>query len=278
MPNAKMIKALLKEYGAGWLLNRTLYSVKLKLMRFAPFTEKWFEKKTAYPTRLDLFELDTDALRGFVRGLSERGKEHLIQTADKICAGIITGFSSVDLDYGSPIDWQLSPLTGERCDEKKKWYRIPDFDEKRGDIKVIWEASRFSHFITLARAYLLTEERKYYRAFSTQLEEWLEKNPYGCGANFKCGQECSLRMINALLAFSLFRQCGITTDADADRVNDLIDRCYRKILSNFFYAYKCIKNNGHLDIIDHGTKEQFFSDYKHSNIEYALEALYPKYY
>lgn len=43
-------------------------------------------------------------------------------------------------------------------------------------------------------------------------------------------------------------------------------------------TYKCIKNNGHLDIIDHETKEQFFSDYKHSNIEYALEALYPKYY
>lgn len=243
MPNTKMIKSVIKEYGTGWLLNRTLYSTKLKMMGVAPLSENWFEKKTKYPQRLDLFDIDVEALRQFIQGLDEQDKKMLIETADKVCEGIILCFSSIELNYGNPIDWQLSPLTGIRCDEKQKWYKIPDFDKDRGDIKVIWEASRFSHFITLARAYLLTANEKYYKAFSKQLREWLVKNPYGYGANFKCSQECSLRMINGLLAFTVFRKVGIATDADKSNVRDLIDRCYRKVLSNFFYAHKCIKNN-----------------------------------
>lgn len=243
MPNTKMIKSVIREYGTGWLVNRTLYSMKLKMMGVAPLTENWFEKKTKYPQRLNLFDIDVEALRQFIQGLDEQDKKRLIEIADKACDGIITGFSSIELNYGYPIDWQLSPQTVKRCDEKQKWYKIPDFDKERGDIKVIWEASRFSHFITLARAYLLTDNQKYYKAFSEQLRDWLEKNPYGFGANFKCSQECSLRMVNALLAFTVFKSAGITTDADESNVKDLIDRCYRKVLSNFFYAYKCIKNN-----------------------------------
>ncbi len=238
-----MIKSVLKEYGSEWAINRTLYSAKLKSLRFLPHTESLYEKKTAYPKRLDLFYIDIDALSHFIRNLDENSIEGLITTADKACNGIIKGFSSLDLNYGWTLDWQLNPITGKRCDEKAKWYRIPDFDQERGDIKVIWEASRFSHFITLARAYLLTKNVKYYESFSEQLSDWLTRNPYGYGANFKCGQECSFRMINTLLAYTIFKNAGVTTDKDASNVKDLVDRCYRKVLSNFFYAYKCIKNN-----------------------------------
>lgn len=244
MPNARMIKSVIREYGAGWLVNRTLYSAKLKMLRVAPPTEKWFEKKSPYPKRLDLFDVDVFALKAFLQEkLSDKEKKRLVEIANKSCQGILTGFSSIELNYGNPIDWQLNPLTGKKCDEKQNWYRIPDFEEERGDIKVIWEASRFSHFITITRAFLLTGDEKYYNAFSFQLKDWLEKNPYEFGANFKCSQECSLRMVNGLLSFSVFRKAGFATDADASNVKDLVDRCYRKVLSNFFYAYKCIKNN-----------------------------------
>ena len=244
MSKFKMIKSILKENGIGWAAYRILYSLKLKTMRAIPLTEKWYEKSVGYPKRLDLFLIDVEALRSFLHvSLNNEEKKQLIETADKVCEGIIIGFSSIELHYGNPIDWQLNPLTGKRCDEKTKWYGIPDFDKERGDIKVIWEASRFSHFTTLARAFLLTGDEKYYRVFSSQLTDWLEKNPYGHGANFKCGQECSLRMVNALLAYTVFKKHGVATDADASNVKDLVDRCYRKVLSNFFYAHKCIKNN-----------------------------------
>ena len=244
MSKIAMIKSVLKEYGLPWLIDRMLYSGKLKLMATVPATDRLFEKPAGFPKRLDIFLIDVEDLRSFLRErLNDADKEQLIGIADKACKGVITGFSSIDLDYGNPIDWQLNPLTGKRCDEEIKWYRIPDFDKDRGDIKVIWEASRFSHFITFARAYLLTDDKKYYEAFRTQLHDWLDKNPYSYGANYKCGQECSLRMVNALLAYNVFEKCGLVVPTNTGDVKYLVDRCYRKVLSNFFYAYKCIKNN-----------------------------------
>ncbi len=35
-----MIKSLLKEYGVSWVINRSLYSMKLKMLKNLPFTEK----------------------------------------------------------------------------------------------------------------------------------------------------------------------------------------------------------------------------------------------
>ena len=116
--------------------------------------------------------------------------------ADLACEGTVIGFSSTRMSYGIPINWQLNPISGKACDNTLKWYRIPDFDKERGDIKAVWEISRFSHFVTLARAYLVSKNEKYYNAFSEQLAAWLKENPYSFGANFKCGQECALRMMN----------------------------------------------------------------------------------
>lgn len=244
MSKISSIKTIITEYGIPWATNRTLYSVKLKMMSMVSGTDKIFEKKTPIPRRLDIFQIDVDELRWFIRNsLNEEEKNKLIEIADKACRGKVTGFSSIELNYGNPLDWQLNPLTGKRCDENIKWYKIPDFDCSRGDIKVIWEASRFSFFITLARAYLLTDDKKYYEEYRIMLRDWLENNEYGNGANFKCGQECSLRMINALLAYSIFDKSGIVVPSNTADVKHLVERCYKKILSNFFYAYKCIKNN-----------------------------------
>lgn len=239
----RVVKAVIREYGSNWLVNRLLYSAKLKMLNAFPFMDSCFENKASFPKRIDVFRINSKELKEFIQGLAKEDKELLIETADKCVEGIIHGFSSIYLDNGNPIDWQLNTLTHKRCDSTKKWFQIPDFDLERGDIKIIWEASRFSHFITLARAYLLTGNAKYYTAFSEQLAAWLKENPYGYGANFKCGQECSIRMVNVLLAYMVFNNEGIATENDAGNVKELTDRCYRKVLSNFFYAYKCIKNN-----------------------------------
>ena len=244
MEKIKIIKSVFSEYGFIWAINRCVYTLKLICLKVLPITELLYEKNIEYPRKIDVFDVDIRAIQLFLqKKISDKHRKRLLDEADKICQGTIRVFSSIELRYGNPMDWQLNPLTGKRCDEREKWYKIPDFDDERGDIKVIWEISRFSQFVTLARAFLLTGDNKYYNSFSYQLNDWLTKNPYGYGANFKCGQECSLRMINCLLAFSVFKKAKVTTDKDESNVKDLVDRCYRKILSNFFYSYKCIKNN-----------------------------------
>ena len=232
---------LIKEKGCAWFLNRSLYSLKLKSLNLLPVTEKAYEKKTPNVTRIDVFDYQPDKIASFLRTIPESKKRSIIETADLASRGIINGFSSLQMDYGFPIQWQLNPLTGKSCDINKKWFEIPDFDKERGDIKAIWEISRFSHFFAIAKAYLLTNDNKYADAYFDQIADWVSKNPYSFGANYKCGQECALRMISCLLTYPCFQSRA--KEADINNIKSIISGSYRKILSNFFYAHRCIRNN-----------------------------------
>ena len=240
--NFTLIKSIITEYGLPWAFNRFLYSLKLKMMNTLPVTENFFEKKVQVK-RLDIFNFDTEPIEDFLNKLPEDKKEKIISIADNAIKGKILGFSSIELDYGNPINWHLNPLTNKEVDKTIKWYKIPDFDRERGDIKVIWEASRFTHLFYFIRAYILTKDAKYYEAFSDQLASWLRENPYSYGANYKCGQEATLRMINVLIAYSAFKSYGLITKKDEENVRKIVEGSYKKVLSNFFYAHKCIKNN-----------------------------------
>lgn len=237
-----MIKAIITEYGLLWVINRSLYSAKLKMMRAIPSTEYIFERKVSIK-RVDIFDIDVIKIEKFLLTLSDEKKEEIIAIADRAIEGKIRAFSSIELDYGSPINWHFNPITKVEVDKNSKWYEIQDFDPIRGDIKAVWEASRFTHFYYFARAYLITKDNKYYYAFSEQLGNWLKDNRYSYGANYKCGQEATLRMINALIVYSVFRSFGLVNGTDEENLRKLVGESYKKVLSNFFYAHKCIKNN-----------------------------------
>lgn len=237
-----MIKSLLTEYGVSWAFNRSLYSAKLKMMNILPMTEYLFEKKVSI-NRVDIFDVDVIKIEKFLQIIPDCDKKEIIKVADNAIQGCIKSFSSVNMNYGNPINWHLSPITGVEVDKKLKWYKIPDFDPVRGDIKAVWEVSRFTHFFFFARAYMLTKDVKYYKTFSSQLKNWLTENTYAYGANYKCGQEATLRMISAVMTYSIFNNYGLTNSDDESNLKQLIENSYRKVSSNFFYAQKCIKNN-----------------------------------
>lgn len=235
-----ILKNIASEYGMDWVVLRLLYSIKIKLMTVLPFTEKFFEKRVEI-TNVKTLPISVERLQSFLRSLPDDKKNEIIRLADKAANGFLMVFSSFELDYGRPINWHYNPIAVKTIDKKAKWYQIRDFDQERGDIKTVWEASRFTHFLTLARAYLITDDLKYYQCFSKQLSDWIRENPYSYGCNYKCGQECSIRMMNALLAYSIFH--NHITKSDESNMKQLISRCYKKVLSNFFYAHRCIRNN-----------------------------------
>lgn len=239
---ALLAKSLVFEYGIPWCISRAAYSMKLKFLCLCPKADVMFEKP-AHVKRIDIFDLDTRALEAYLYKLPQQEQSKIIQGADQAIGGKICGFSSIDLDYGTPIHFHYHPLTKTTMSNKLKWFQIPDFDEARGDVKAIWEISRFSHLFLFSRAYMLTKDVKYYRAFSQQITQWLEQNPYSYGVNYKCGQECSLRMMNVLINYTVFQQYGLTTQDDTQHIFQLVQDSYRKVRSNFFYAYRCIQNN-----------------------------------
>lgn len=237
-----LLRAVFLEYGLSWFFFRVLYQLKIKMLCRLPFLEFLFERNRK-ASRIFDFHPDINAISSFLETLDSSLQEDLLQQAENARTGKIKAFSSILYDYGYPVNWHYSPLTKVTSSRMTKWYRLPDFDPERGDVKVIWEASRFSHFVLFARAFLLTSDQQYYQAFSDQLANWLDENRYSLGVNYKCGQEASLRMINALLATSAFRAKGLLTLKDEKNLLDLVKYSYQKVLSNFFYAYRCINNN-----------------------------------
>ena len=237
-----MYYKILREYGLFWLFYRLLYSLKLKVLKIMPILDFIYEKKVKVKN-IDIYEFNRKQIENSFNIITETEKNNIVYSADNAIRGTIKGFSSVSLDYGLPINWQLNPLTNKSTSNEKKWYKIPDFDNNRGDIKVIWEISRFTHFFLYLKAYIISKDKKYYSAFSNQLQDWLDNNQYSYGANYKCGQEATLRLINILIVYSGFKEYGLTSKNDDENVLKMLKFSYKKVLSNYNYAYRSVKNN-----------------------------------
>jgi hypothetical protein len=76
---------------------------------------------------------------------------------------------------------------------------IPDFDPQVGDIKTIWEPSRFDWVLAFALQALAGDDGAVTR-LNDWLTDWLAHNPPYRGPNWKCGQETSIRTLHLLLA------------------------------------------------------------------------------
>lgn len=106
----------------------------------------------------------------------------------------------------APPDWHLNPLTGVRVPApEREWWRIADFDPAVGDIKSIWEASRFDWVLAFAQRSCKADT-----AAIAQLNRWLahwcqHNTPYH-GPNWKCGQEASIRVLHLAMSAVMLEQ------------------------------------------------------------------------
>jgi len=125
----------------------------------------------------------------------------IIKEANELLNGNIRLFSNRLFGLGSPPDWFLNPLNGKRFQTPRlHWSRISDFKSGVGDIKCVWESSRFNWALVFARAYRVTGDERYFSALNKWASDWTEKNPLNRGPNWKCGQESAIRMMNLMLA------------------------------------------------------------------------------
>jgi hypothetical protein len=125
----------------------------------------------------------------------------LLEAARRILAGEYRFFAHHWRSVGSPPDWfrdawsQLSwPKAGAH------WSVTDEFASSGLDIKVIWELSRFEWAVLLARAFALTGAKEFLHTLCVWLDSWTQSNPANAGANWKCGQETSIRLLRFLEA------------------------------------------------------------------------------
>lgn len=165
-----------------------------------------------------------------------------IDLSERLAQGDLCYFERTNAHVGFPPDWHANPFTGKRAPANMHWSEIDDFDY--GDIKIIWEPSRFAFAYALVRAYWRTQDQRYGELFWQAFEDWREKNPPQLGPNWKCGQETAFRVMAWCFALYGFLDCQTTTAARLTNLAQAIAVSGGRIEANLDYALSLRNNHG----------------------------------
>lgn len=99
-----------------------------------------------------------------------------------------------------PPHWHTNAFNGQQAGgQDQPWWKLSDFALPVGDIKTIWELSRFDWVMAMAQRGAAGESSELVR-LNQWLEHWCQSNPAFLGSNWKCGQEASIRVMHLALA------------------------------------------------------------------------------
>lgn len=119
-----------------------------------------------------------------------------IDQAEKFLSGKYDCISEKNIEVSDPFLWNYEPknkIVLPNYSSLKIDYRDT---EKCGDFKYFWEFGRWGHLVTLAKAYLLTDDKRYAKVVEAQICGFLEQCPYLRGVHWTMAMENSLRLIS----------------------------------------------------------------------------------
>lgn len=257
-----MFYNIIKNLGMDWFIFRSYYELKRKsgILKYKfkaedineveiknisyfdsekELIDNWSIKTTFILDNLDLVK----SRLTLVDFLSTKDKDEILNTADKAIKGKIKMFENWYADYGNPINWHYNPVSKEYSPKNEHWIDIEELGDDFGDVKYIWEVSRFSQTFYFIRAYTLTNDEKYVKAFWKQVETWMDNNPAEMGVNWKCGQEITFRTIAWIFGLYSFKDSKHSTDERIIKLFKYIYYNVRHVEKNFEFALKAVKNN-----------------------------------
>lgn len=166
----------------------------------------------------------------------------LAERVARIRRGEVRYFSSDWKALGTDYDWLTNPDSGYRYRADTHWTRIPDYSREKGDIKYVWEKSRFTYLYDLIRYdyHFGADQGEYVLA---QMESWLDHNQLNCGPNYRCSQEMSLRVLNWTFALYYYRQHPALTEARWQRFLNAIYDHLRHVRANIHFSRIAVRNN-----------------------------------
>jgi hypothetical protein len=177
-----------------------------------------------------------------LRGIAPDAEAGLTSEIDAIRKGSYPLWEDEYHAMGFPPVWNRNPLTGRSAPADRHWTAIRE--ESTGDIKGLWELSRFSLSFRLARAYARTGNERAPEAFWQLVESWMEANPPNAGPQWISSQEAALRAMAWIFALHAFSRSAATTAARTERMLTALDAHARRIEATLAYARA--QNNNHL--------------------------------
>jgi hypothetical protein len=175
-----------------------------------------------------------------INSYSDSWKESLVSRADAWINHDFFYFTLHKVRINEKRKWSENPFDKRSIDfNNKHWTEWSDFDGNIGDIKILWEPSRFNWLLDLSRAYRVTEEPKYLKKINEWLIDWSFHNPKNIGPNWKCGQEAGIRLMKLLTAAEILEQSKSPSSALISWIIDHVERIQPNI------RYAIAQDNNH---------------------------------
>jgi hypothetical protein len=158
--------------------------------------------------------------REFVANRFPHWVDAAILEAERLCRHEVELLNLGTVKLGSAIDWHRDPYSG-RTWERTFWteYR-PEHDPEGRDSKVIHELNRHQHLPRLAKAWLLTGNRRYADEAVQQMLSWIEQNPTGIGINWQSSLEIAIRTISWMWTLFFLRSSDSLTENAARTIGN----------------------------------------------------------
>lgn len=169
--------------------------------------------------------------------INRNSDDSLARNANDILDGKTLFFSATLFNLGADYDWLTNPDTAFKYDINKHWTEINDLNKLAGDIKYVWEKSRFSYLYTLIRHdyhFQVDHSEK----IIDDIISWIDANPINQGPNYVCSQEISLRIFN--WAFTLYYY---------KNSKNLTEERFRIIMNSIYWQTKHVYENIHFSRI-----------------------------
>jgi hypothetical protein len=185
------------------------------------------------------------------------------EMADELAVGNWLFFEHLNINVGCPPDWHTNALGGERAPSTLHWSQLSDFSY--GDIKVIWEPSRFGFAFTLVRAYWRTGDERYAEIFWRLVEDWSLHNPPNQGPNWKCGQETAFRVLAWSFGLYGFLDAKASTPERVGMLAQMVAVSGQRIEANLAYAISQRNNHGISEGVGLWTIGLLFPEFQQAN-------------
>lgn len=232
MNKFKKLTLLVKEIGISDILSYAAYQAQLRsgeVRRRTPAggtnNEKWLPDPSNI--NLSIFESNWKSLS------KTSGLLNPSQELQNLLAGKFRPF------IGEVTPLSLDPALGTLS----HWTEYSN-DVNGLDIKHIWEPSRFTWSLVLARVYAATRDNDYAALFWLKVEDFIRCNPVNLGPNWASAQEVALRIITWIIAAGSMRDAPATTPQRIRTLSEAICQHALRILPTLSYSRS--QNNNHI--------------------------------
>lgn len=147
-----------------------------------------------------------------------------------------------------PVDgvpnWFLKPFSGGAdWPSDRPWWKTAALDDPiEGDIKEVWDLSRFNWLLAMAQRAAIGDDAELLR-LNDWLQSWSISNPPYIGPNWGCGQEASIRVMHLAITAAILDQ----DTAPSQCVLSFVRAHLARIESTLSYALSQDNNHGILE-------------------------------